>query len=841
MTNRELPYSDIFFPLLKSIHNGLAYCYLFGQNPKKELAENDPQLKKLFSPFEKWYKLGTNKHISKGLSKKDQQRYHIFPRLSKLTIQAFKEAQEITKDPNFKGLVLPSPLSILYQALTVPSEPQTSSYPLVLCRSMMFSFFQIHPQHNESLNQYKHLSQFDEKSVLESIASFRNHIRIQARWPDKRADAKSLNNKVHFLVGHILSMKGITHLWFSTKDELLDFCTFNNSTDYRAFIDKYKNPSYRFRLAYAYSELPPPGEVVNLIFGVPLPFRGADILFFGGIKKTAKGGIVVSVSGKPGAGKTSVALSIGALLSPFNTKCIYISLEEEPQDLYKRLVTLIPEHLKELSIYKDPSNKSNKWFFPYKINTNIDIEDLTVILHKLKMDLETPPENDILHDILPHVCSKYIVIDNINELAEDYTKGRSGYDKLEKLIAQCRDMGAIVLMISAHEVPDKLKLDYLVDVAITIKQTGTDTQMVKPIRIFQLNKTRHQVSRQGSHVFHLTGPAGFRICPQTPSQMDKKEILKRLLPDKSSCVLTLNLRSDHPTKPKPTYDPYLKIFPVSQILVHGFGSTGKAGFALKILLTPPIKRPTNKRSSLKSEEETLSKIILKGGYSRFVFQRKVLIISFLYPQEYYEELAKKISSSIKASFPALKNAKIIILPFFPGYLTPEDFINKIVRYLDEAILEGEPYTGVLLDGLHNVFLQFKNLQENDMVWPLLYGILSRYKITVVSTFTNFSLSNKRIDANSKSENTEQINALFHQSIEDQRLMQKGQTPFLHSLVKASDFYLLLEEVIDANANFERKYLVSVRSAIDQAIPRSFLEWDRQNLYVLNKFEPRSLL
>jgi len=123
----------------------------------------------------------------------------------------------------------------------------------------------------------------------------------------------------------------------------------------------------------------------------------------------------------------------------------------------------------------------------------------------------------------------------------------------------------------------------------------------------------------------------------------------------------------------------------------------------------------------------------------------------------------------------------------------------------------------MLDGLHNVFLQFKNLQENDMIWPLLYSILARYNVTVISSFTNFKINNQ-LDSD--------FSSLM---IDDQKLMQKGQTPLLHSMVKASDFYIALEETLDASMN--RRYIISIRSSIDQTPPRDFLEWDRQLLSI----------
>jgi hypothetical protein len=62
-------------------------------------------------------------------------------------------------------------------------------------------------------------------------------------------------------------------------------------------------------------------------------------------------------------------------------------------------------------------------------------------------------------------------------------------------------------------------------------------------------------------------------------------------------------------------------------------------------------------------------------------------------------------------------------------------------------------------------------------------------------------------------------------------MQQGQKPFLHGLVKAADYYLQLEEIIDDRFNYERRYWLSVRSSIRQTPPKDFLEWDRINLRI----------
>ena len=298
--------------------------------------------------------------------------------------------------------------------------------------------------------------------------------------------------------------------------------------------------------------------------------------------------------------------------------------------------------------------------------------------------------------------------------------------------------------------------------------------------------------------------------------MDRKERLRRHVHDESMVINTLNfLNEDRPTKVDEEAGPFLQVFPKSRILVHGYGSAGKAGFALKLLLTPPVEQghALARSRPLKFEDPK--------------YRRHVLVISFLYPRQYYEELVYdklKLQRTVRWKFPGLDDPFIDFIIFYPGYITPEDFINKILRRLDQAILDGQPFNGVLLDGLHNVFLQFPRLQDYDMVWPLFYSILERYGLTSVSTFTNFALNDQVVD-----DEESKRNKMLGQLGPDYIMMQKGMTPFLHTMIKAADFYFLLEPVVFING--ERKYLLSVKSAIGQDVPTEMLEWDRrQNVF-----------
>ncbi len=64
------------------------------------------------------------------------------------------------------------------------------------------------------------------------------------------------------------------------------------------------------------------------------------------------------------------------------------------------------------------------------------------------------------------------------------------------------------------------------------------------------------------------------------------------------------------------------------------------------------------------------------------------------------------------------------------------------------------------------------------------------------------------------------------------------TPFLHALVKSTDFYLQVQE--RTTASNRRLYITSVRSAISQKIPDKLLLWDRVELEFTKELTPAQL-
>jgi hypothetical protein len=394
---------------------------------------------------------------------------------------------------------------------------------------------------------------------------------------------------------------------------------------------------------------------------------------------------------------------------------------------------------------------------------------------------------------VPAICPLIVVIDSVFGLTEG--RDQNELKLLAEFIDRCRQLRALVIVLSGEDLPRYSRLPYMVDVLLRLSYQGTESEASKPERILQLVKTRFQLSRPGAHVFHMSGREGFRISPQLPSQLDKEEQQNLTLPDENQVINVLNRWSDkvpvdeERMEMESGVEKFLDMYAYSHILIHGHGSSGKAHFGLKIL-SDPIKNG-----------ETYMGIGVEP--------RRVLVVSFLYPPSYYEKRYKTVRKDVPGDS-KLTYSRLDCLAFSPGFLPPEDLVGKVSRRIEEAELRGEPFTGVLLDGVHNVFLSFPVLQEREMLWPTLYRMLSINKLTIVTTFTTFVLNLRE---------TEDIP-------EEREMRRKGQTPLLHAMVQAADFYLNLDRLQTADEGYPDAFLTVNQAIGTQEVPQSFLLWDR---------------
>jgi KaiC/GvpD/RAD55 family RecA-like ATPase len=772
----NVPYSESGKILLMCIFDALKYVVENDEYIYNKTTEHSENYEDVYSQilgtvethFNCFYSKTTDFHLS-GNNK----------RLAKILLKAYKNVREYSKFN--KGVCIPSPLNILYQILTVPGEYQSVAYAVVFCRSLLYEAFKVFPEHYLIPSN---CTSFDFSEISSYLDTFLNYTK-------EYRNIAETNNNIRSMLAHYLALKGIFYLRFNDKDEVYKYLELKKIS---TLNDRVKIEFHKYT---SYSDLPDVSTLVNELTGIPIPVKGIDTIFQGGLKTNSKSNLVMRISGQAGSGKTSFALALAAAMSPFGTFTYYISLEEAVEDLTNRLHSLIPEYLKKISIY----NKDTKsWFDADTVSSFNDdtvdkdrldrfgeryLDEIYNTLHEHQKQQELQDDN-----LLPAVCPLIIVIDSIRPFREL---------NFDKFITKCRQLKSLVILISPNDEQYHNDIDYMVDVVINLKHFGTETQEEKPTRILQLLKTRYQVARHGAHVFHLSSKNGIHISPQLPSQIDKKEIISKPVPSNTYYINFFNeYNSKPPTDPN---SPFLPIWGESQILLHGYGSTGKAGLALTLLLYP-FKEKMREQPSLVDSDSFL--------------KRKILVISLLYSDEYYRNLY----TEIKKRYSKIKNTQVDCLCFYSGYLSSEDFVNKIIEKLDAAILEGEPFTGILLDGLHNATLQFPKLQKSVMVWSTLYSLLAKYNLTIVTTFTNFI-----IDAEKNKEN---------------EILLKGGELLLDIIFQAADYSFSIRKsnTSDNKKNFREvhrkikkgQYVVTLKSAIKHKISledENFI-WDRED-------------
>lgn len=805
----DLPYTKLLKPLLEGVFEGLA---LLCEN----VGTSFESLTDIFVPFGRTYLDGQfrnqDPHLrQRGRSdvslisdfqkrKQEREKYtdlDFATGISQLIRRAFFASE---RDDN-KAICLPSPLEILLNYLTDPAEPASRAYPFATLRTFLFDKLRVAPDGMGFPGDFDRLTYLD---VEDALATVRAHVR-------GRDNISLTRYRPRTFVLHFLAMKGLLHLRFGSQCDRLKYL------EAKALIS---DINCEFRSKPRIHRFPDAAQLINEIWGTPLPIRGGESIFFGGLKFRSGGlGSVVRVTGAPGSGKTSFALALAAAMAPLGTRTFHVSAEEAPPDLEFRLMTITPTYLRKLRDF--PPNQ-HEWFralaFPpfdpldYSDTGVSRLKDLMTEI-KAEVGVGRGPCNDEKNERssapLPLPCPLMVIVDGIHAYFRLWNGTNTEYG-LERFVDDCRKLNALVVITSAADEHPQAEMDYMVDTVIELSYRDTDAPGRKPFRVFELRKTRHQISRPGSHVMHLSGGSGFRIAPQMPSQLDLREVWRTTLPDRLHLIPVLNKQFSRtdvdrmdksgsvPKDPKLIEKHILDLYVRSHILVHGVGSGGKSGFGLKVLLAPT--------QDARSERAEWSEA------------PRVLVVSFLYPEEFYKDLERKLRLILSAEYPDVPTqpaSTLEVLHFRPGYLGPEDLFSKLARRLDAAELEGRPCTGVLLDGLHNVFLQFPRLEDTSMLWPMLYSHLRTRDLTVVTTHTTFS-----VPGSWQEEGTEYA-------------LLKAK-PLLHAIVQAADFFL---DISEKRGNIDEKecieyptvYQLNVNSTVGQRRTTEAAFWHREHL------------
>ncbi len=573
-----------------------------------------------------------------------------------------------------------------------------------------------------------------------------------------------------------------------------------------------------FRLHPDYARLPDPGSLLNELHGLPLPVEGLSAVFQGGLRFASGGDVVAAISGPFGAGKTSACLALAASLAPLGCRTLFLSCEEDPADIATRLHEAAPASLgRTTSLFRcvQPQHTRSvagpSWFTAHKIS--IAAEDGQVDAPAALTDFIATAlreaslfvpfrSQDSGPPTLPPFARPVIIVDGLHQLFLEAATSDQMLDRsLRQLIDVCRQMRAVFLFTIAENEPALKRLDYLCDLVLQLDRRGFDVPEARAERIFRILKSRRQPASVGAHVLHLSGSRSFRIKPNIASYTQGGKLRRWIEPD-PEWVLRMSDHWNHVT-----------LQCGSQTLVYGFGSSGKAGLALYLLHHRPVPA-----SSLGDTEPDLFSEFPPPKPARgepCAYESRILVVSFLYHTSYYRRLAGRIRKTHERPVDrssTIGDAMILdVIALYPGNLTPEDFLAKVENKLWAAETRGLPYTGILIDGIHNVYVQFPALQADATFWPQLYGTLRRRGLNVITTHTDFELRS---------------NTYPGQPVIDFEHARRRSTPLLSVIVSAADYVFELSAALPTTRG-RWEYRLFARTTLGTDPPSGSVPWDRQ--------------
>lgn len=724
-------------------------------------------------------------------------------RISRLIVVAFDDDIKTQSRYSKSGgsLSIRSPLAIIYDFLTIPSNLGSRAYALLALRNYLFGELMIVP---ETVGVENGLAANVIDRELSTIWTS-----LRERYFSKGADklpVGSTKNPATAVVRHFLAMRGILRFYFPSISQCQAYFESHRLTRQGDKIDPYH---FEFEKSPRLEKLPEAGEIVNELCGLPLPIRGADTIFRGGLKFSGNGGLVMAIHGGPGCGKTSLALSFGAYLAPFGIETLFFSGEEAPRDLSARLPSLVPEGIRRLTFFeKSISNAFTFARFDRHADSSSHLGQVKDVLGKLGEILATElsPANEFQ---IPKPCRSMIVLDGLHDLVADKVKpaktsgdDRNKVEELYELIEAAKRSGALVVLTTGENWSGHTMLDYLVDVAIHLSHESMAQYGAKPDRRLRLLKARHQLCAVGTHGFQIAGTKGVRFSPQINYQIDRRSIWKVGIPDHGIFKDVLQkVRRNVGGRGTAVFDTSAnapRIFSGSHVFINGEGSGGKASLALKVAMAPSFDGPDHRINK----------------------NEKILVVSFLYPKEYYEnvrrDLSKILAKEYRLNDGERWNSRMEVIRLYAGHLKPNDLYNRIEWELEAAELYGDPYTCVVIDGIHNVFLQFPEIEGYTLFWPQIYNSLRSRSIMTITTHTTLSVRS----------------AIEGEATSIQPIDNNRSEPLRHALVQKTDFQFEVDPLpldkYPGNTYSPTLFGIRTMSAIGQPIPKGYVLWDRES-------------
>tara|TARA_R100000789_G_scaffold99223_2_gene105128 strand:- start:1738 stop:4203 length:2466 start_codon:yes stop_codon:yes gene_type:complete len=731
-------------------------------------------------------------------------------RISAIVSQFITEATSNTgtsaiRDELHNTVRFNSPIYIAQKILTDPEAIETRQIASFYARLWLIE--------KKDIVVTMHPSQFDRDGInrIVKFSDLDDLYTTIGKFSAGRDNLSNYNNPVQHFLGSLLAADGVLEhrlAWASSNYGP------SISTGYRDDLKSFENLLWNrseFRLSDRHLKPPSIADLANFVFGIPIAVSGLNELLNGGLKQGAGEGTVTLIRGGAGSGKTTLCISIQRAFEALRIPTIFISSEESDSAILARRDSVLNIPQKNHSAY---GKDSAAFQIITTYSSTEEEKDQPGISQMVRAIAESLSKKKGTGKGPAQFSRLLVVIDGIhNYLEADQQKD------IRNLIEECRSTNTHVLISSSDEWALSQGMEYFVDNFIKLGTTSHQDPMPHVERKIQLVKTRHQSSLIGEHRMQFKDEGDLSFTPNFSAILKAQSKTKALPPDQKTFSRPFQLESDIKGKRQKRSLYNLDFYDRSMTLVYGRGSANKTSLCLKMLCAPNIEGPNP--------------------------ARRVLVVSFLAPDSYYQSKRRtyleKLEASIRNRLSNINfrkdpkditdeeisqeigsslNVEIDTLQFTPGMITAEEVYSEISARISHFSISQNRYSGILIDGMHNVFVQFPQIESHPELWSALMNLTRRVGIKSVWTFTDFEVWGART-----------LTTVDYESIRSK--------PLLTALSQSIDYGFAVVPAGQVSENkstefqpdlFERSepgtFIVSSFMSHAQASPTDFLLWDR---------------
>lgn len=511
-----------------------------------------------------------------------------------------------------------------------------------------------------------------------------------------------------------------------SKEEVSADITSRSNIYFQGNLAKFKKEILskgEFRINSKYVELPSLAEISNRVFGIPVALSGFTDLLKGGLKQGAGEGTVSLIRGGAGTGKTTLAISMQRAVEALGIPSVFVTSEEtiaairarreSALSLSQKMHSQFSQQSKLHKIIRAPSGNLRE---PAEVDFEhglVPSSPLFAVLDGIIDGLSDKPE-------WPHGATDFtklfVVFDGVHNFLRDDSE-RDDYQLLKSFVERCRDTGVQILLTSSKDWMVDEGFEYLVDNYFTLTSEIIEEPVPHFDRKFQIIKTRHQGSMAGNHRMTIGDEGELQFQPNFSELLKRQS--RRALVDPANSQHSLpfvEFEKERYYSAKQTFNDLqgLKHFQNSSSLIYGIGSSSKADLAFRLLATPDV--PEKPRT------------------------KKVLVVSFLASRKYYDSCASRHNRWLEKRGFENERLEVECMFFAPGMISADEVYFQISSKLEFSETTLNEYDGVLIDGIHNVFVQFPMLMGKPELWTALTGLFRRSALNFVLTYSDFDIA-----------------------------------------------------------------------------------------------------